>query len=173
MKTIRSLATLILIGTACAYSQTPSNPAAFQASLLKFQKQSVEWRKMLDSVKVEELQVSYVQGKQIESDKDLAIQNLDVATTLASRILTSGHLADEVNLLATVLDVNHGFESLETDLLEDVTARDSLAKATSWTNTLINVGVPANALFLEIYQYVMARSDEIEQKNCPSGQLAK
>ena len=174
MKTIRSLAALILIGTACAYSQIPSNPVAFRASLLRFQKQSVEWRKMLDGVKVEELEVSYVEGKQIEKDKDTAVQNLSIATMLANRILNGGHLSDEVNLLTTVLDFGHQLESLETDLLEDATTHDSMAKATSWTDTLEKAsGGPVNTLYLEIYQYVMSRSDEIEKKNCSSGQLAK
>lgn len=174
MKTLTCLVFLLLIGPICAYPQIPSNPEAFRTSLVKFQKQSVEWQTMLDSVKVEDLQVSYAQGKQIETIKDLAVQNLDLATKLANRILTSGHLSDEVNLLATILEFDHELETLEHMLLDEVTTHDSMAKVTSWTDTLEKAANgQVNTLSMEIYQYVMSRSDEIERKNCASGQLAK
>jgi hypothetical protein len=90
----------LLVGSVRA--QLPaSNPTAFKASLVKFQKQSADWQAALANVKVEELPVVYGEGKAIDQTKDVTLGNLQLASKLAARILRSPSLDDEINWLVT------------------------------------------------------------------------
>ena len=121
-------------------------------------------------IKVEELPISYVEGKVLEQNKDTLVQNLDLSWTLAARVLKTGRLSDEINLLETTHEVNSGLHDLAGLLLNvDVKDEASNKKAWDWANSasdLANGSV--NNLYLDTLTYVTAHSDEVEAMQCAS-----
>jgi hypothetical protein len=148
----------------------PSNSAAFKTSLESFQKQFASWQAALSNVKVEELPINYGEGKVIDQTKDVTLQNLQLASKLAARILRSPSLDDEINWLLTISELSHGMQDLATLLLNtSLTDDKSVKKVGVWSQSLTDLSTgPINAVYVDSYKYVTSRASDIEAKNCAS-----
>lgn len=121
-------------------------------------------------IKVEELPISYAEGKVLEQNKDMVVQNLDLSSKLAARVLKTGRLSDEINLLETTHEVNSGLHDLA-GLLLDVDVKDEASNKKAWdwaksASDLANGSV--NDLYIGTFTYVTAHSDEVEARQCAS-----
>lgn len=86
--------------------QTPiPTPAQFKASVSTLQTDSAQWRKMIESVKIEDLPVDYATGKRYEQNQTLVGEDLKMALLWAGRAGQSGSLFDEINYLSSVQEL--------------------------------------------------------------------
>lgn len=130
MKLNRVVALTLLLAPV-GYIQAQSraaNVTAFRASLQRFQSHSAEWWSTLAKIKVEELPVSYAEGSVIERDKGIAARNLDLMSKLSARVLKTGRLSDEINLLEVTHEMSSQLQGISTLLLEANVKDDASAK---------------------------------------------
>lgn len=160
---------LVLADVGCLQAQAPgSNAAAFRASLQRFQSQTVKWQNDLARIKVEELPISYAEGKAIDQNKDVAALNLDLLSKLSARVLNSGHLSDEINLVATIQQLGSQLQAVAT-LLLDTNVKDDVSakKIMGWSKPLTDLATGAvNNLYVDTFSYVIAHASEVEARQC-------
>jgi hypothetical protein len=162
----------ILFASSLPAQHTPPDSEHFTAILLKFeQQQSAEWQNKLKAIAIEDLPISYREGKVINQNRDVALRNYQLAVKLAQRILSQGSgLSDDINLMATLADANNGMHETASMLVNSgITDNANAKKVIDWSQSLEDVtNGPANALYIAIYQHVTARADELETHSCAS-----
>ena len=89
----------------------------YNRHLLEVQHEIPQWRADVLQVDVDRLSISYQDGKLIEQAKVPALENLDTASLLVSRILLRHHLADEISLFGILGEINFSITMLDDDLL--------------------------------------------------------
>ncbi len=165
------LALLLMFSCSCASAQmSPSDPVALKASLVKFQTQRVEWEKIVRSVRVEELPVSYAEGKNIQLWLDICLATLQQSADVANRSLLSGRLAQVTILDFQLLELEHGLQTASA-LLDDVVleAGSIKNKRDGWSKALNDLGTnvgPLDKLYVSTNTFVLSRTDELERA-CP------
>ena len=162
------LALLLICGNNLVAQPTTPKRESFRASLLSFQKQALDWQRTIREIKVEDLPVSYAEGKVIEQDKQLALQDLQLATKLSVQIHQDESLSDEINLLATTQEMGAELRELGT-LLLDTNMTDAKVKVViDWSTSLTKIANgPLNDFYTGAFMYVSAHADEVESR-CPS-----
>ena len=123
----------------------------------------------MTAIKVEELPVSYVEGKTIEQNREVALQNLDLLLKLSTRVLQTGKLADEINLLTAIQELSSQMQVVAT-LLYDVNVKDdaTVKKLAAWAAPLADLSAgPVNAFFVDTFTYVTSHASELDARQCP------
>lgn len=143
-------------------------PIAFRASLLSLQKEIPAWEGVAANVKVEELPVSYAEGKIIDQQLSIAKQNLRLAADVSTRILSEDRLSDEINLMEVLNAVGQNFQDVS-DLLTSVNGTDDatvkqIQKLSQALSAAANGQI--NKSYLATYSFVMNRAEVIERENC-------
>lgn len=176
MSTKSRITLAVVIGLAFSFGmpapaqRKEPNPTAFQTSLLNLQNAIAGWQQAVANVNVEELPVSYTEGKRIDQQLAIAKQNLQLVANLSTRILGEGHLSDEINLMEVLNAVRESFQDVSDLLLsvnanDDATAKRILDLSQALT-TAANGEI--NKSYLVIYSSVMDRAEVIEHQNCSS-----
>ena len=106
MLRLSSLVVLLALLPAGAQQNNPHPaPAQFEAALETLNTSHVQWAKAINSVKAEELPVSYSEGKLIEDSKYVVNQNLRLVVTWVGRVEREHSLYAEVNLVLSVQEL--------------------------------------------------------------------
>ena len=168
MRSVQVAALLLLSAPLILAQGQSQNTAAFRASVIAFQSNSVQWQNDLARIKVEELSISYAEGHVIEQDKEVAIQNLDLMSKLTARVLKTGRLSDEINLLETSHEMSSQMQEIVHVLLDANVKDDAAAKKImDWSTPLSDLANGAvNTFYLNTFKYVTAHADQIESQHC-------
>jgi len=142
--------------------------AAFKESTVRLQTEIRNWQHAADTLRVDELPVSYASGKVIDQDLSILKADLGLASRLATRVLDSERLSDAIALMVEVADVGRQFDEISNLLLyidtpDKATAATIRGLAKSFSDIS---GGQLNEFYLSAYGFVTVRADEIENKNC-------
>ena len=144
----------VLFASSLLAQHTPPDAEHFKAILLKFeQQQSAEWQNKLKAIAIEDLPIGYREGKVINQNRDVALQNYQLAVKLTQQIpRQDSGLSDEINLMATLADANNGMHETALMLVNSgITDKFNAKKVIDWSQSLEGVtNGPANDLYIAI-----------------------
>ena len=149
--------------------EPPPTPAQFKASVATLQTSSAQWRKVIESVNIEDLPVEYATGKQYEQGKHIVGEDLKMVLLWAGRAGQSGSLFDEINYMSSVQELQGQLQQFSA-LISDFTVPDKAktAKVQNWSEAMSNIANgPVDTAFKAAYTYTTRHALQIE-KTCPS-----
>lgn len=139
----------------------------YNRHLLELQRTLPQWRAVVLEVDANRLNISYQGGKVIEQGRRIALQNLETANLLVSRILVRRHLADEISLFGLLGEVNSSLNSLDQDLLNFAGDQNQKTVA-GWTDRLVAItDGPLSQEQIFQLKAVTAIADTIEARCSP------
>ena len=129
--------------------------AQFKASIRTMQTNSTQWRKVVESVNVDDLPVQYATGKQYEQSKNIVEENLKMVLLWGSRAVQSGSLFDEINYMSAVQELQTQLQ-LFSSLIIDFTVTDKAKTilVQNWATGMTDLATgPIDAAFKTAYEY--------------------
>jgi len=166
---MRKLSYLLLLAVLPASGQTSELPhptsAQFNAALETLNTSEVQWVKAISSVKVEELPVSYSDGKLIEDNKDLVVRYLVLAETWEARVEREHSLYAEVNLALSIQQLQDQMFDFATMLsAANMPDRAAAKKLQDWAHAVSDIATgPLGKVNLTTTAYVTDRAHQIDQ----------
>jgi hypothetical protein len=146
---------------------SPTTDAAFSASLVKLRRvQIAEWRRSLEQIEIEHLQLGYPQGKLIERTRDEALQWLIGCDATASLALQTQELGDYIRFLGMTIELNHSMERVvqALDLAHPPNGATGDLK-NKWENEIRDLAHgPISELSRSALDFSVARADELEKQ---------
>ena len=131
---------------------------------------TAEWNATLKSINLSTVSISYADGKRINDEIAVAGMDLNTASLLSERIVKSGSVADEVNLMAVLKEIYGVMNDIAGQLLDATVTDDASEKQlANWGMSLSNTANGSvNKLSNETYAFVWARADRIDRDHCDS-----
>lgn len=107
----------MVLSSASTRGQTPP-PALeqYRAALLAVKGEVPQWRELINGTKIEDLSVSYADGKMIAESKDHALYDLDQIQRDTDSVCRDGRLSDEVDLVFSIRELTNGLGNLSYSL---------------------------------------------------------
>lgn len=146
------------------------SPSALHSALLRLRKEQLpEWRRVLNSVEVEQLPIAYADGKLIERMRDQSLQWTQIVQTATNQALETNSLLKQIQLAYEINELNHSLSDLSSQLsyfsLPSGPKEDLRIK---WARELQDLaGGPINTLTVDIQSFAEARADRLESRCRP------
>lgn len=161
---------LLLLSCVCvANAQVPTpKKSAFQASMKRFQKQGIEIRKVLNGISVQDLQVNYAWGKQIDQYKDLATSQLDLLSKSVANPSIENDLDEEIFLLEEAQELSGAMTQLSGFLSNPSITHDTTidGKANTWARSVTASNTQLSDFYADAFHYVIGHARDVQASNC-------
>jgi hypothetical protein len=148
--------------------------AQYKAAVRRVVTEAPQWRKVIDSVKVDDLPINYAVGKQFQQTKDLAAGSLNMTLQWANRMEGEDSLFDDVNFMSSIQDLQSQLQQFS-DLLNefDMTDKASQKKVSDWSQVLAAVADgPVQEIWKTSFSYTTRHALQVDQGcgRVPAGQ---
>jgi hypothetical protein len=150
---------------------TGVTPAQFNAALRAVATNEAQWHKLIDSVNIEGLPISYAEGKQLDQNKTIVRQDLDMVVLWAvATAKDKNSLYDEVNFMSATQELQNQLQAFVDLLLADAPNDNvSAKKVTGWTESLAALANgPINDIWKTSFLYVTNHAKQLD-KACGRG----
>lgn len=133
-----------------------------------FQKQEIEIRKVLNGIRVQDLQVNYAWGKQIDQYKDTASSQLDLLSQSTLTPSIGNDLAEEMLLLEEAQELSTAMMELGDMLSNPSITHDttSTGKANSWARSITAANTQLSTFYVDAFHYVIWHARDVQTTNC-------
>ncbi len=128
-----------------------------------------KWQKVIDSVKVESLPITYADGKQIAESRDIVTRDLGQLQQFSDEALRTGRLVADISLLSAIQEFQSQMQQFASLLLSDSATNDQLAKKVSaWSDAMADIANgPVETLYKASFPYLIGRAVDLE-RSCPA-----
>ncbi|HZY62512.1 MAG TPA: hypothetical protein VFE38_08300 [Edaphobacter sp.] len=160
---------VLLVCVSITNAQTPSSKrSTFLVSMKNFQKQEIEMRKVLNGIRVQDLQVNYAWGKQLDQYKDMASSQLDLLSQSTRTPAIGDDLAEEMLLLEEAQELNGAMMELSNFLSDPGITHDttSAGKANTWARSITVANTQLSAFYTDAFHYVIWHARDVQTTNC-------
>jgi len=147
--------------------ESAPTPAQFKASVRTVEISAPQWRKVIESVNVEDLPVEYATGKRFEQSKYVVREDLKMVLLWGSHAAQSGSLFDEINYMSAVQELQAQLQLFGSLLGEfNISDHTAATKVGNWAEAMSNVANgPIEGAFKTAYTYTTRHALQIE-KGC-------
>src|SRR5665213_27974 len=145
---------------------TGATLAQFNAALHSVTANEAQWHKLIETVNIEGLPISYAEGKQLEQNKTIVRQDLDMVVLWATAVAKDKNsLYDEVNFMSAIQELESQLQEF-VDLLFSYAPTDaaSVKKVSGWSadlTTLANGSV--NDIWKTSFLYATNHAKQLDQ----------
>lgn len=131
-------------------------PSEYHAFLKRLDSSVVKWQGQVESLNVEKLNVTFVIGKDIEQEKDVALKNLSLVRQIAQQQLIKHTLANDIDLDQSLEDAMNMLAGIVSLLPED-------AQAARWGQSIPSVE-EFGAFVVPLRRHVLSYADELQAR---------
>ena len=153
----------------CVASAQPHIPtsAEYESGLAMLRSSAPQWRSTINTVDPETLGVSYAEGKRLDQEKEIVLQNLDQALKFAEHVRVAHMISDEIGLMSSIQSFQNELNSLSMLLMmfemPNLTAQK---KANSLSEALGSIANgKLNDIYSTAYLFVLDRAETM-QNSC-------
>jgi hypothetical protein len=131
--------------------------AEYRGFLKRLDASTTEWRNQVAALNIEQLNVTFSQGKTIDGEKDVCLRNLTLVHDLIETQISKDSLRDDMRLTESLADVSSMLGDIVGNLPEN-------AQALHWASAVPSLGREIASYQAPLRRHVLAYADMLQDK---------